>query len=174
MAALVSGIRLLVPVVNQNPQVQPPLPPRPTYTCVTYGGNTTPHQLHVAPGITQITLGNVTVPNAVLGATGTYPIAAVRWDIIKVMEKVRSQVEVSGTVTYVTVETPTEITTTQTINMTCRWRIAVVPLDPPTMGMNGQTPIATLNMWIRAGNANMVADEEDHGAICNEEDVVEV
>ena len=172
MVVFISRIRLFVPVENQNPMVQPP---RPTYECVTHGGNTIPQEFEVEPGIPVFTLGDVEVPNAILGGNGTYSIAAVRWDIMKIGKDVRSQVEVSGTVTYVTVEDPTEITHSQTIKMTCRWRVGAVPLDPPSMSLDGRAPITTLTMWIKAGNANVVAaHDEDEDAIFAEENTVEV
>ncbi len=171
-SGLVSTIALLVPVLNQNPVVQPP---RPTYDCVTYGGNLTPHQFQLAPGNTTTTLGNITVPNAFIGATGTYPLETVRWDFSNVMQNFPSQVEVSGVVQYVTVQTSTQIYTTQRYNMTYRWVIASAPLDPPVMSLDGKAPITTLSMPIHVGTVNLVtADEEHAGAAFNEKDVVEM
>ena len=164
-SGLVSLIALVVPILNQNPVVQPA---RPTYGVVAYGANLTPNQFQLAPSNTTTTLGNITVPNAFIGSNGVYSLESVRWDISNVMQNFPSSVQVDGVVRYVTFQNAGQIYTRQQYNMTYRWRIAGVPLDAPVMSLDGKAPIATLSMPIKLGTVTK-AD-----APFDEKDVVEV
>ena len=154
---LYTEIRLFVTVVNQNLQS--------TYLCAAYGANLTPAQFQLTPGAQQVTQGAMSVPNAEIGAEGTYPLEQTRWDV-QPPSGVLSTAILSGTVTYVTVELLFETQTTQTIDVTPQVDPAQVPIDTAHVHfINDGTPSITLLMVVFAGSVNLAAaDKKDYQA----------
>jgi hypothetical protein len=133
--------------------------PQSIYTCAAFGANLAPANFQLNPLGQQATQGDMGVPNAVIGAQGTYPLTQLRWDVKSTSGNV-STVMLSGTVTYVTVEDPFETTTTQTISVTPQIAPTQIPINIGNLGFqdNG-TPLLTLTMNIFAGSVNQGAAE---------------
>lgn len=151
---LITGINVYTDIQNVEQL------PR-TYDCVATG--TMPDSFQVPPGQVVQTTGNVAVPNAYVGAEGTFWITpSPAWKVNYDFAPFPSLVVLAATVTYVTVSSCTTTTTTQDINVECQVTDPYIPLNI-NLTFDGNEPVVGLAVDILAGPYGDTSKESETG-----------